>query len=151
MDSNESVLANIIATSISRPNYIEGKKVLASTPPTASTSLNCLFLLPLYKNMTVILDPRVGEKLYTEQLFKYKPSITIITGSYLEAFFREVENQLKSGKDVDLSFADFYTIGGSGTTPERLAKMNALMQQCGAHSKVVVGYGASEFFGVISI
>lgn len=68
MDTNESILASILMTDAGDVRYKKGRKVLVEMPFTASTSLNCLFLLSLYRGMTIIIDPRLSEHTWFEHM-----------------------------------------------------------------------------------
>ena len=151
MDTNESILANVYGTSLAEPNYQAGKNLVVTLPPTASTALNCMYLLPIFRNMTVTLDPRASEDDWFNVVTSSKASVGLTTGCMWERLFRDAEAKLKKGEPVDLSFADFYIIGGSGTTKEKLAWMNDILHRCGAKSDMIVGYGSSEFFGVATV
>lgn len=151
MDTNESALANILGTAYSEPGFFAGKECLVTLPPTASTAINCFFLLPLYMGMTVRIDPRADEKNWTDLLLKYKPSVSINTGSLWYSFYRRVAAMRKRGRNIDLSFADTFIMGGSGVTSEQLSFMNKTAKECNAPHPIVSGYGCSEFFGVITV
>lgn len=151
MDTNESALANVIGTSLAEPNYREGRTLVVTLPPTASTALNCMYLLPIYRKMQVTLDPRASEDDWFKVVTSSKASVALTTGCMWERLYRDAEERLNKGKPVDLSYSDFYIIGGSGTTKEKLAKMNDILHRCGSKNDMVVGYGSSEFFGVASV
>lgn len=146
MDTNESALANMLATVYAKPGYIPGKECFVTLPPTASTALNCFFLLPLCSGMTVRIDPRADEESWTKLLLKYRPSLSISTGSLWHVFYRNISK----GRHR-LPFADAYIMGGSGVTPEQLQRMNETAEKQGAPHRVVSGYGCSEFFGVVTV
>ncbi|MBR4428067.1 MAG: AMP-binding protein, partial [Clostridia bacterium] len=147
MDTNEGALANVLGTAYSEPGFISGKKCLITLPPTASTAINCFFLLPLYMGMTVRIDPRADEESWPKLLLRYRPSLTATTGSLWLSFFRKMENLHKKGKKIDLSFLDTFILGGSGVTPEQLAFINQMAKKCRIPSQMDSGYGCSEFFG----
>ena len=151
IDTNESGLSNILGTAYSEPGFITGKECFVTLPPTASTAINCFFLLPLYRGMTVRIDPRADEENWTRLLLKYKPSLSINTGSLWYSFYRNVSDMISKGQRVDLSFADSFIMGGSGVTKEQFSFMNDIAEQCSAPHEVVSGYGCSEFFGVITV
>ena len=150
MDTNESVLANVIGTSLSKPNYVSKKECFIVLPPTASTALNCFFLLPMVCGMTVRIDPRANEAEWYKLILKYKPSLSATTGSLWYSFYRTLYKQEKRGKRIDLSFFDCQIIGGSGVNQTQLDFMNECNHRWGAHNDVMVGYGCSEYFGVIT-
>ena len=150
MDTNESILASIFAMDAAKGRFIEGRRVLVEMPFMASTSLNCLFLMPLFSNMTMIMDPRLSAETWYDHIIKYKPAATITTGSYWEIFFLQLEKKIQEGKKPDLSFADGFTMGGSGTSTEKYQWMNGLLSDCGSRTPMINGYGLSEVFGVMA-
>lgn len=149
--TNESAITQLYQADNAGINYIVGDKCLTNFPPTASTSLNCLFLLPMYRGMTLINDPRVSESGFYKQMMETKPNVALTTGSLWEAFFRNVEREMKKGKDVDLSFAKMWIIGGEGTNSAYFKKWNELMEMCGSKTPLYSGYGMSEVFSVLSV
>lgn len=151
MDTNESMLSNILSMDYSDPGWIAKKECFITCPPAASTAINCGFLLPLLRNMTVRIDPRADEDSWTKLLLKYKPSLAINTGSLWYSFSRRIDEMIKQGKSIDLSFADSFTMGGSGVTPEQLVYINSVLKKCNAPHQIVSGYGCSEFFGVMTV
>jgi len=148
--TNESTIMQIVMTSNSDIQYYCGDKVLNNFPPTASTSLNVMFLLGLYKGMTVIIDPRVSEKDFYDQILKRKPNIALTTGSMWDSFFTRIEKEMKTGKRFDFSCAKGWTIGGEGTDLRRLDKWNTIMKSCNGHN-MYSGYGSSELFSGIAV
>lgn len=149
--TNESAIAQLYQANNAGINYFSGDRCLTNAPPTASTSLNCLFLLPMYRGMTLINDPRVNEQVFYGQIMKNKPNVALSTGSIWEAFFRNIEKELIKGKNIDLSYAKMWIIGGEGTNPAYFKKWNELMEKCGSKTPLFSGYGMSEVFSVLSV
>lgn len=149
--TNETAIAQLYQASNAGINYNPGKKCLTNLPPTASTSLNCLFFLPIYRGMTVINEPRLSEAGFYKQMVEYKPAVALTTGSLWESYFRSLEKDLKKGIYHDLSGADMWIIGGEGTNPEYYEKWCELMKKCGAEYPLFSGYGASEVFSVATV
>lgn len=151
MATNEAAIYQLYKANEAEVNYHRGKRCLANLPPTASTSLMCLFFLPAYRGMTIIIDPRLSEEKCYEQIMSYKPQAAIMTGCFWESFFRKLEESVLSGKSVDLSFFDMPIVGGEGVTPESLEWMNRLLKRYGSKVPLFNGYGMSETFSVISV
>ncbi|MDO5569463.1 MAG: class I adenylate-forming enzyme family protein [bacterium] len=149
--TNESVIAQLYQANNAKINYNAGDRCLNNLPLTASTSLNCLFFLPLFRGMTIINDPRIGEAGYYKQIMTTRANVALTTGSLWEAFFRNVEQNLAKGKKIDLSFAKMWIIGGEGTNLEYFKKWNELMKRCGSETPLYSGYGMSEVFSVLSV
>ncbi len=148
--TNESTLMQVIMASNSDIQYYPGDKVLNNLPPTASTSLNVMLLLGLYRGMTVIIDPRIGEKDFYNQITKHKPNIVLTTGSLWDTFFSRIEKEIAKGKTFDFHCAKGWTIGGEGTDLKRLRKWNSIMDKCNGHH-MYSGYGSSELFSGIAV
>ena len=151
MDTNRGVLSSVFSFMNAETKYEKGKRTLTCFPPTASTSINTLHLVPTLTGGTIIFDPRVDSNLWYKQLMKYKPDITVSTGSVWETFVNEVLEREKNGKKHDLSWIDFFILGGSGATPEVLKKINSVLKAHGAKRDINVGYGLSEVFGPLTL
>lgn len=152
MDTNEGVLASLACTINAETGYTEGKRTFTCAPPTASTSLNCMQLLPTFTGGTIIFDPRVDASIWYNQLIKNKPDIALTTGSVWERFVIDLlKQEKKTGKKHDLSWVDYFIMGGAGTNPEILNHMNSVLRERGAQRDINVGYGLSEVFGVLSV
>lgn len=148
--TNESVLSQVFSTSYSDIPYGPGLKVLNHFPPTAATSMNSLFLSPIYCGATVTIDPRVSANAFYNQIMKLKPNFIINTSSMWEMFFARVDREMKAGKKFDFSFAKGWMIGGEGTSVKSLKRMNEIMQKCNG-TRLYGGYGLSEVFSGICI
>lgn len=148
--SNEATISQLIMSDVSDVQYYPGDRCLNSLPPTASTSLNVLFMMALYQGETVLIDPRVSEKDFYNQIINLKPNISLTTGSMWEAFFNTVEKQMKQGKKFDFSFARGWTVGGEGTDVPKFQKWNRIMNECGSKG-IYTGYGSSELFSAVSV
>ena len=96
--------------------------------------------------MTLINDPRVSESGFYKQMMSNKPNVALTTGSLWEAYFRNVEKALVRGKNIDLSYAKMWIIGGEGTNPNYFKKWNEIMRMCGSKTPLFSGYGMSEVF-----
>ena len=121
MDTNEGIISSLLCTINADTGYTKGKRTLTCFPPTASTSINCLQLLPTFTGGTIIFDPRVNIAEWYNQVMKYKPDITISTGSVWERFVIDLlKKEQKTGNKHDLSWQDYFIMGGSGTTPNIL-------------------------------
>ena len=151
MDTNEGVLGSLIGCVVTEPNMISRKECYTTLPPTASTALNCFCLLPLARGMSIRIDPRIDAHAWMKSVLKYKPSYFATTGSIWLSFARYLREMKKKNQKVDLSFADYCIMGGSGVTPGQLQFVNDTLKECGARYPVTSGYGCSEFFGVVTV
>ena len=149
--SNEATISQLFMGKASDIQYFSGDRCLNHFPPTASTSLNVLFLLALYNGETVIVDPRVSEKDFYNQLTKLRPNMALSTGSAWETFFNRVQQEMKAGKKFDFSYAKGWTVGGEGTDCRKFQKWNEIMKQANAYNLLFSGYGSSELFSATSV
>lgn len=146
--TNESTISQLFMTDASGAQFYPGDRVLNHFPPTASTSLNLLFLGPLYKGETVLVDPRVSDKDFYNQLIQLKPNQALHTGSAWEAFFNRVDKERQQGKKFDFSQAKGWSVGGEGTDVRKMEKWDKIMKESGAPHGMLSGYGSSELFSV---
>ena len=149
--TNESVIAQLNYENFSEIPYFTGDRVLTPFPFTAATTLNSLFMYPLFKGMTVVLDPRISTKDYYNQLTSLKPNIALTTGSSWECFFNRVAKEMKNGKTFDFSYAKGWSVGGEGTDISKFEKWNEIMKQADAYNPLFSGYGLSEAFAGVSV
>ena len=148
--TNESTIAQMQMSDVSDIAYFPGDRCLNNFPPTASTSLNCLFFQPLFSGLTIVSDPRVSEKDFYNQIIDLKPNNVLSTGSMWETFFTRVYQEIKSGKKFDFSFANKWSVGGEGIDTKKFIMWNEILQKCGGKHKLYSGYGLSEFFAVVT-
>lgn len=148
--TNESALAQLFTQEASEMQWLVGERCLTNFPPTASTALDCLFLLPLYKGMTAVIDPRVSEADFYNQITSLNANVVISTGSMWEAFFNRVSKEIANGKNFDFSCARAWTIGGDGIDCQKMRLWNGIMHSCGASCTLFSAYGLSEVFAGLS-
>ncbi len=149
--TNESTISQLYMADNSDIQYSPGARCLNHFPPTASTSLNVLFFLALYRGETIVMDPRVSENDFYNQITHYKPSMALTTGSAWEAFFSRVKREMDAGKSFDFSCATGWTVGGEGTVPKKYKQWNIIMEKCNARNLLFSGYGSSELFSATSV
>ena len=144
--TNETALSQINMAKVSGAQFYPGDRCLNHFPPAASTSLNVLFIVPLYNGETVIIDPRVSDKDFYNQLINLKPNAACSTGSAWEIFFNRVLSEMKQGKKFDFSYAKGWTVGGEGADTKKIKRWNEIMKMAKAKSELYLGYGLSELF-----
>ena len=144
--TNESTVGQLLMGDAAEAQYNPEDRCLNHFPPTASTSLNSLFLIPLSRGSTVVMDPRVSEEDFYNQIINYQPSFVIHTGSAWEAFFSRVDREIKQGKKFDLSFAKGWIVGGEGTDVKKMLHWKHIMTITNAPDVLASAYGASELF-----
>lgn len=149
--TNESTISQLQMGDNSGIQYFRGDRCLNNFPYTASTSLNVLNFLAMLRQMTIIMDPRVSEKDFYNQMINLKPNVALITGSYWEAFFNRVIREIKQGKKFDFSHARGWTVGGEGSDCEKFIMWNEIMKVCNAFNLLFSGYGSSELFSATCV
>lgn len=95
--TNESTISQLFMGDASRVQFFPGDRCLNHLPPTASTALNILFFLPLYRGMTIVIDPRVSEKDFYRQVVTSKNCVIVNTGSAWKAFFERFQKEISKG------------------------------------------------------
>lgn len=148
--TNETTISQLLMGAASAIQYFPGDRCLNHFPPTASTSLNVLFFLALYKGMTVVMDPRVTETVFYKQITQLRPNVVVTTGSAWEAFFDRVERETKQGKRFDFSHSKGWVVGGEGTDTKKFRIWNGVVTKYGG-VKLFSGYGSSELFSATSV
>lgn len=147
--TNESTIAQLMMGSASDVQFFPGDRCLNHFPPTAATSLNILFILPLYQGMTVVMDPRVSDRDFYRQVINYKASVIVNTGSAWETFFRRFENDKARIKQCVFTCAKCWVIGGEGTDILKYSKWKQMLINSGSPVGIASAYGSSELFSAI--
>ncbi len=142
--TNETVISQLYMEEVSGCQFFPGERCLNHFPPTAATSLNLLFLLPLFRGMTVVIDPRVSERDFYNQITKYKASVICSTGSAWESFFNRLSKE--ENAKHDFSFSKAWVVGGEGTDIKKFKKWQRIMHDAKSDRGVVSAYGCSEVF-----
>ena len=149
VSTNESIITQLNMGDSADIQFFPGNRCLNQLPPTASSSLNLLFFIPLYRGMTVVIDPRTSKEVWYDNLVKNNINACLNTGSLWEQFFRRVEREMNQGKKFDFSNGDVWVVGGEGTDVKRFLKWDDIMRRAGNNRGVVSGYGQSEFFSAV--
>lgn len=146
-----AMFRNALAFNLNGNPFCEGTSSYCPLPPFVCTGYFVLVLAPLYRGMTVYLDPRLSGKQFIRNVLRIRPQVTLIPGPFWVLFFEHVDKLIQKGKRPDLSFFRFPVMGGEGCTPEALRHMNERMQSCGSPVAVTSGYGLSETFSVCTV
>ena len=146
--TNETIISQLYMSEASGCQYFPGERCLNHFPPTAATSLNILFILPLFRGMTVVIDPRVSEKDFFNQVTKSHASVICSTGSAWNAFFNRLDKEGKIDK-YDFSFAKAWVVGGEGTDKKKFQKWQKIMAQAKSDRGIASAYGCSEVFASV--
>ncbi len=149
VSTNESILTQLCMGDAADIQFFPGDRCLNHLPPTASTSLNLLFFIPLYRGMTVVLEPRTSIDAWYNALVNLKPNACLNTGSTWNLFFKRVKEEMNRGKKFDFSYGDVWVVGGEGTDVKKFLTWDEIMRMAGNNRGVVSAYGQSEFFSAV--
>ena len=146
-----SMFRNALAFNLKGNPFCEGSKSYCPLPPFVCTGFFALVLAPLFRGMTVYLDPRVSPYHFTKNVLAIQPQITLATGAFWVYLFKHIDKLIENGKRPDLSFFRFPVMGGEGCTPEALKHINEVMEACGSPVALTSGYGLTETFSVSTV
>lgn len=152
--SNEAMISmfkDALAFNLTGNPFREGTAAYCLLPPFVCTGYFVLVLAPLFRGMTVHIDPRLTPEQFVKNVMSIRPQIMLMPGHYWEHLFLHVEKLIKAGKRPDLSFFRFPVMGGEGCTPETLRWINNLMRDCGSPVALTSGYGLTETFSVSTV
>ncbi|MBR6922521.1 MAG: acyl--CoA ligase, partial [Clostridia bacterium] len=148
--TNEATISQLVIENETSTQFHSGDRCLNNLPPTASSSLNVLFMLSLYTGETVVFDPRVSDNDFYKQILKLKPNLILTTGSFWETFFNRVTKEIDAGARFDFSYARAWVVGGEGSDIKKIRKWNDAMSISHARNLLLSGYGSSELFSAIT-
>lgn len=152
--SDEAMIAmfrNALAFNENGNPFCEGTRSYCQLPPFVCTGFFVLVLAPLFRGMTVYLDPRPDVKQFTKNILAFRPQTTLATGASWVNLVDHIDRLIQSGKKPDLSFFRFPVMGGEGCTPQALQHINEVMEACGSTVALTSGYGLSETFSVCTV
>ena len=131
--------------------FREGTTSYWHLPPFVCTGMFVEVVAPLYKGMTVYIDPRVEVNQFIKNILTFRPQIVLTPGGNWMYFIKHVDELIARGKRPDLSFFRFPVMGGEGCTPQALRHMNEVLEACGSPVALTSGYGLSETFSVCTV
>ena len=152
--SDEAMIAmfrNALAFNENGNPFCEGTTSYCQLPPFVCTGFFVLVLAPLYRGMTVYLDPRPNVRQFAKNILALRPQTTLATGASWVYLIDQIDRLIQSGKRPDLSFFRFPVMGGEGCTPQALRHINEVMEACGSTVALTSGYGLSETFSVCTV
>lgn len=152
--SDEAMIAmfrNALAFNENGNPFLEGTTSYCQLPPFVCTGFFVLVLAPLYRRMTVYLDPRPDVHRFTKNILALRPQTTLATGASWVHLIDHIDRLIQRGKRPDLSCFRFPVMGGEGCTPQALQHINDVMQACGSTVALTSGYGLSETFSVCTV
>ncbi len=122
-----------------------GFTFLQMIPVWFSTGIVLSLLMPFYVQMSIILEPVFNEKVFVEDIIKYKPNSTLVATSLWVYAFRN--NRLKN---EDLSFMKYPVTGGEKMLHETENELNSFLHNHGSASNLLKGYGMCELGSTIT-
>ena len=131
--------------------FLEGTRSYCQLPPFVCTGFFVLVLAPLFRGMTVYLDPRPSVQQFISNILAFRPHIALATGANWVRLAKHIDQLIKRGKRPDLSCFRFPVMGGEGCTPEALRHINGIFEACGSTVALTSGYGLSETFSVCTV
>lgn len=131
--------------------FREGTTSYWHLPPFVCTGMFVEVVAPLYKGMTVYIDPRVEVQQFIKNVLAFRPQIVLTPGGNWIHFIQHIDRLIERGQRPDLSFFRFPVMGGEGCTPQALRHMNEVLQACGSPVALTSGYGLSETFSVCTV
>jgi acyl-CoA synthetase (AMP-forming)/AMP-acid ligase II len=152
--SDEAMIAmfrNALAFNENGNPFCEGTTSYCQLPPFVCTGFFVLVLAPLYRGMTVYLDPRPNVRQFAKNILAFRPQTTLATGASWVYLIDQIDRLIQSGQRPDLSFFRFPVMGGEGCTPQALRHINEVMEACGSTVALTSGYGLSETFSVCTV
>lgn len=112
---------------------------LQMIPVWFSTGMILSTLMPIFTGMSTVLEPVFNEKVFVEDLKKYKPNFTVVaTSLWIYA------SQAKELKDADLSFLKYPSSGGEKMLSQTEYHLNNFLKAHGCKVPVIKGYGMCE-------
>lgn len=152
--TNESVLAmfqQVERVPALLEYYTPGNISLIQIPPFISSCLFVLFLAPLSRGCTCVIEPRFNISRNKDYIIDNKVSITLIVGRLWMLICKQLEQDMNNGRKPDLSHLRFPIMGGEGVAPKELEWINEVLRKCGSPVPVSVGFGLSELFSVMAV
>lgn len=152
--SDEAMIAmfrNALAFNKNGNPFCEGTTSYCQLPPFVCTGFFVLVLAPLFRGMTVYLDPRLSVQQFIQNILTIRPQVTLATGPNWVHLADHIDRLVQRGKHPDLSFFRFPVLGGEGCTPQALQHINERMEACGSPVALTSGYGLSETFSVCTV
>ena len=152
--SDEAMIAmcrNALAFNLKGDPCPQEGRSYCQLPPFVCTGFFVLVMAPLYRGMTVYLDPRMSARRFATNILTIRPQITLATGANWVYLTNQLDRLIQKGKRPDLSCFTFPVMGGEGCTPEALRHINEVMEACGSRVALTSGYGLTETFSVSTV
>ena len=135
-DSVGAIFTNYLCTYESALRHLV---CLQMIPVWFSTGMILSTLMPLFMGMSTVLEPVFNEKVFVEDLKKYKPNFTLVATSLW--VYASQADELNS---VDLSFLKYPSSGGEKLLPQAENDLNEFLTAHGCKVPIIKGYGMCE-------
>ena len=143
--SNEAYNSMTKQMSYGAKSLDRGDTFLGCIPFFAAYGSFCGMHNSLAHGWNIQMIPKFNPNEFDKLIKKYKPNNSLGVPRFWESV-------VKNGNldDCDLSFLKIPVTGGDKITPSSLKEINNFFEQHGSKVKLKVGYGATEFGGVVS-
>lgn len=131
--------------------FLAGTRSYWHLPPFVCTGIFVEVLAPLFRGMTVYVDPRGSVEQFIKNMFAIRPQVVLTPGGFWICLIRHIDRLIARGKRPDMSFLRFPVMGGEGCTPQALQHINEVLEACGSSVALTSGYGLSETFSVCTV
>ena len=135
-DSVSAIFTNYLCTYESALRHLV---CLQMIPVWFSTGMILSVLMPLFMGMSTVLEPVFNEKVFVDDLKKYKPNFTLVATSLW--VYASQSDKLKG---VDLSFLEYPSSGGEKLLPQAENALNKFLSAHGCKVPIIKGYGMCE-------
>ncbi len=149
--SMHAMFRNALAFNMKGEPFLAGTSSYCPLPPFVCTGFFVLVLAPLYRGMTVHLDPRLSTRQLIRNILTIRPQTILMPGPFWVNMIDHIDALIQKGARPDLSFFRFPVMGGEGCTPQALRHINEVMEACGSPVALTSGYGLSETFSVATV
>ncbi len=112
--SDEAMIAmcrNALAFNLKGDPCPQEGRSYCQLPPFVCTGFFVLVMAPLYRGMTVYLDPRMSARRFATNILTIRPQITLATGANWVYLTNQLDRLIQKGKRPDLSCFTFPVMG----------------------------------------
>ena len=142
--TNENINAIALQYRNSGLEYIAGETLMHSIPPFHAFGFSIGIHTPLCAGLNVIGTLKFDEEHVCKMFYKHKPNHFITGGTFSKAILRDKPESL------DMSYLKTFAIGGSSVLKEDVPVLNEFLAAHRSKSRLLTGYGMSEFSSAVS-
>ena len=143
--SNEAYNSMVKQMSYGAKRLDRGDSFLGCIPFFSAYGSFCGMHNSLAHGWNIFMIPKFNPNKFDQLIKKYKPNNSLGVPRFWESLI--TNGKLKN---TDLSFIKIPVTGGDTIMPSSLQKINKFLSEHGAKAKLKVGYGSTEFGGVVS-